>query len=78
MHHLPVTHTVVQKVSTLTHHHDPVLNHDVSVTHVTDTASHTHKLPQIAEHHNVFRSLIGGFGFGIDFGGRGRGHGFYV
>jgi hypothetical protein len=38
LHHLPVTNTVVRKVSTLTHDPDTVLNPDVSVTHVTDTA----------------------------------------
>jgi hypothetical protein len=72
--HLPVTHTVVHKVSTLTHDPVPVLSHDVSVTHITDT----HKLPQIPEHQNVFRTHYGGFGVGIDFGGHGSGHGFYV
>jgi len=76
--HLPVTHTVVQKVSTLTHDPAPVLSHDVSVTHITDTALRTHKLPQIPEHQNVFRTHYGGFGVGIDFGGHGSGHGFYV
>ena len=78
LHHLPVTHTVVHKVSTLTHDPVPVLSHDVSVTHITDTAFHTHKLPQIPEHQNVFRTHYGGFGVGIDFGGHGSGHGFYV
>jgi hypothetical protein len=74
LHHLPVTHTVVQKVSTLTHDPDPVLNHDVSVTHITDNTLRTH----IPEHQNVFRTHYGGFGVGIDFGGHGGGHGFYV
>jgi len=78
LHHLPVTHTVVQKVSTLTHDPDPILSHDLSVTHITDTALRTHKLPQIPEHQNVFRTHYGGFGVGIDFGGQGGGHGFYV
>jgi hypothetical protein len=75
---LPVTHTVVQKVSTLTHDADPVLNHDVSVTHVTDTTLRTHKLPQIPEHHNMFRTHYIGFGVGIDLGDHGSGHGFCV
>jgi hypothetical protein len=78
LHHLPVTHTVVQKVSTLTHDPAPVLSHDVSVTHITDSALRTHELPQIPEHQNVFRTHYGGFGVGIDFGGHGSGHGFYV
>lgn len=78
LHHLPVTHTVVQKVSTLNHDPVPVLSHDVSVTHITDTDPRTHKLPQIPEHQNVFRTHYGGFGVGIDFGGHGSGHGFYV
>lgn len=78
LHHLPVTHTVVQKVSTLTHDPDPVLTHDVSVTHITDSALVTHKLQQLAEHRNVFRTHYGGYGVGIDFGGHGSGHGFYV
>jgi hypothetical protein len=78
LHHLPVTHTVVQKVSTLTHDPAPVLSHDFSVTHITDTSIRTHKLPQIPEHQNVFRTHYGGFGVGIDFGGHGSGHGFYV
>jgi len=78
LHHLQVTPTVVQKVSTLTHDPDPVLNPDVSVTHVTDTVPRTHKLPQIPEDQNVFRSLYAGFGVGINFGGHGSGHGFCV
>jgi hypothetical protein len=78
LHHLPVTHTAVQKVSILTLDPDPVLNHDVSVTHITDNTLRTHKLPHIPEHQNVFRTHYGGFGAGIDFGGHGGGHGFYV
>lgn len=76
--HSPATHTLVQKVSTLTHDPDPVITHDVSVTHITDSAILTHKLPHIPEHENVFRTHYGGFGVGIDFGGHGSGHGFYV
>jgi hypothetical protein len=78
LHHPPVTHTVVQKVSTLTHDPDPVLTHDVSVTHITDSVLLAHRLPQMPEHQNVFRTHYGGFGVGIDFGGHGSGHGFYV
>lgn len=78
LHHLPVTHTAVQKVSTLTHDPDPALNNDASVTHITDNVLRTHKLPQIPEQQNVFRTHYGGFGVGIDFGGHGSGHGFYV
>lgn len=78
----PVTHTVVHKVSTLTHDPDPILTHDVSVTHITDGVLFApgtgHKPPEPPEEHNVFRSHYGGFGVGIDFGGHGSGHGFYV
>jgi hypothetical protein len=77
-----VTHTVVHKVSTLTHDPDPILTHDVSVTHITDgvlvTPGASRKSPEPSEEHNVFRSHYGGFGVGIDFGGHGSGHGFYV
>lgn len=77
-----VTHTVVHKVSTLTHDPDPILTHDVSVTHITDgvlvTQGASHKSPEASEENNVFRSHYGGFGAGIDVGGHGSGHGFYV
>ncbi|XP_069668952.1 mucin-3B-like [Periplaneta americana] len=78
----PVTHTVVHKVSTLTHDPDPLLTHDVSVTHITDgvvlAPLVTHKSPRPTVHHNALRSHFGGFGVGVDFGGHGSGHGFYV
>jgi hypothetical protein len=78
LHHLPVTPSVVQKILTLTYDSDLVLNHDVTVTHITDTTLRTHKLTQIPEHQKLLRTHYGGFGVGIDFGGHGSGHGFYV
>jgi hypothetical protein len=70
------SHTVVRKVSTLTHDPDPILTHDVSVTHITGGALHSLRHP--LEQQNVFRTHYGGYGVGIDFGGHGSGHGFYV
>ncbi|PSN33388.1 hypothetical protein C0J52_19891 [Blattella germanica] len=76
-----VSHTLVHKVSTITHDPEPVITHDVSVTHITDgvvlapVVDHKARPPV---HHNVFRSHFGGFGVGVDFGGHGSGHGFYV
>jgi len=82
LHDSPVTHTVIHKVSTLTHDPDPILTHDVSVTHITDgvvlAPIVSHKPPVPHEQQNVFRMHYGGFGVGIDFGGHGSGHGFYV
>jgi hypothetical protein len=70
------SHTVVRKVSTLSHDPDPVLTHHVSVTHITHGA--LQKLQEPLEQQNVFRTHYGGYGVGIDFGGHGSGHGFYV
>jgi hypothetical protein len=75
-------HTVIQKDSTLTRDPDPILRHEVSVTHIADGAFLTpgagHKSLELPEEHNEFRTHYGGFGVGIDFGGHGSGHGFYV
>jgi hypothetical protein len=70
------SHTVVHKVSTLTHDPDPILTHDISVTHITQGV--LQKLQEPSVQQNVFRTHYGGYGVGIDFGGHGSGHGFYV
>jgi hypothetical protein len=70
------SHTVVHKVSTLTHDPDPILTHDISVTHITQGV--LQKLQEHPVQQNVFRTHYGGYGVGIDFGGHGSGHGFYV
>ena len=76
-----VSHAVVHKVSTISHDPVAVISHDVSVTHISEGVV----LAPVVEHkaapplhHNVYRTHFGGFGVGIDIGGHGSGHGFYV
>ncbi|KAJ9596682.1 hypothetical protein L9F63_012286, partial [Diploptera punctata] len=73
-----VSHALVHKVSTITHDPDALIAHDVTVTHITDGVLLTPVVEHKSVHHNIFRTHLGGYGVGIDFGGHGGGHGFYV